>query len=52
MLSNFLIIGTQKGATTWLAEGLGQHPDVFMASNPSMKEIHFFDSQSQRSGVV
>lgn len=44
MLPNFLIIGAQKGATTWLAEGLGQHPDVLMASNRTEKEIHFFDS--------
>ena len=29
MLPNFLIIGVQKGATTWLANCLGQHPDVF-----------------------
>ena len=39
MLPNFLIIGTQKGATTWLASSLGQHADVFMVEQ---KEIHFF----------
>jgi hypothetical protein len=44
MLPNFLIIGTQKGATSWLARSLEQHPDVFMASSLSEKEIHFFDS--------
>lgn len=44
MLSNFLIIGTQKGATTWLATILEQHPDVFMARGLGEKEVHFFDS--------
>ena len=39
MLPNFLIIGTQKAATTWLARCLGEHPDVFM-SEP--KELYFF----------
>jgi len=39
VLPNFLIIGVQKGATTWLANCLGQHPDVFMVE---IKEIHFF----------
>ncbi|MCB8943686.1 MAG: sulfotransferase domain-containing protein [Ardenticatenaceae bacterium] len=39
MLPNFLIIGAQKSGTTWLAEQLGQHPDVFMATG----EVHFFD---------
>ena len=39
MLPNFLIIGAQKSGTTWLAEQLIQHPDVFMPAT----EIHFFD---------
>jgi hypothetical protein len=39
MLPNYLIIGVQKGATTWLASCLDQHPDVFMADG---KELHFF----------
>lgn len=40
MLPNFLIIGTQKAATSWLALCLSEHPDLFM---PSDKEIFFFD---------
>ncbi len=40
MLPNFLIIGTQKAATSWLAKCLGEHPDVFMGK---VKEIHFFN---------
>lgn len=39
MLPNFLIIGAQKAATSWLAQCLGEHPDIFMAKN---KEIYFF----------
>jgi hypothetical protein len=40
MPANFLIIGAQKAATTWLADCLVEHPDVFM-TRP--KEIHFFN---------
>lgn len=40
MLPNFLIIGVQKAATTWLAACLQAHPNVFMSKE---KEIHFFD---------
>ena len=39
MLPNFLIIGAQKAGTTWLAERLSQHPEIFVAP----REIHFFD---------
>lgn len=38
-LPDFLIIGAQKCGTTWLADQLGRHPEVFMAA----EEIHFFD---------
>jgi hypothetical protein len=48
VLPNFLIIGTQKAATTWLAQCLGEHPDVFMAE---VKEIHFFNHCFER-GLV
>lgn len=40
MLPNFLIIGAQKGATTWLARRLETHPAVFLAPE---KELHFFN---------
>jgi hypothetical protein len=40
MLPNFLIIGTAKAGTTWLAKCLREHPDVFM---PVVKEVYFFD---------
>jgi hypothetical protein len=40
MTPDFVIIGTQKGGTTFLYDLLGQHPNV----QPAMrKEIHYFD---------
>ena len=40
MLPNFLIIGAEKGATTWLYAQLKEHPDIFL---PKTKEAHFFN---------
>jgi hypothetical protein len=37
---NFLVIGAQKGGTSWLARMLGQHPEIFI---PRRKELHFFN---------
>lgn len=45
MLPNFLIIGAQKAATSWLATCLGEHPDVFIVGE---KEIHFFNHYFDR----
>jgi hypothetical protein len=45
VLPNYLILGVQKGATTWLANCLGQHPDVLMVEG---KEIHCFHGHYQR----
>lgn len=45
MLPNFLIIGAQKAATTWLARSLEQHQDVFMVPE---KETHFFNHRFER----
>jgi hypothetical protein len=39
-LPDFLGIGAQKAATTWLADNLRQHPGVFI---PRLKEQHFWD---------
>ena len=38
-LPDFLIVGTQKGGTTWLEHQLGQHADVFTPR----RQLHFFD---------
>lgn len=43
ILPNFLIIGAQKCGTTWLADRIGRHPDVYMAP----EEIHYFDKASR-----
>lgn len=37
---DFLGIGAQRGATTWLFECLQAHPEIFV---PAKKEVHFFD---------
>ena len=39
-LPNFLIIGTQKGGTTWLHENLKRHPEIFLPNGK--KELEFF----------
>jgi sulfotransferase family protein len=39
-LPNFLIIGVEKGGTTWLHTQLKKHPDIFL---PNTKEVHFFN---------
>jgi hypothetical protein len=44
-LPNFVIIGAEKAATTWLARGLGEHPAVYV---PPEKEIFFFSSRFDR----
>ena len=45
VLPNFLIIGAEKAATTWLARCLAEHPSVFV---PPEKEIFFFSSRFSR----
>lgn len=42
-LPDFLCIGAQKSATTWLAVMLRQHPNIWM---PPIKEVHFFDKMA------
>lgn len=39
ILPNFMVVGTQKAATTWLYECLDEHPEVFV---PETKELHYF----------
>ena len=47
-LPDFLILGSPRCGTTWLAKALGSHPEVFM---PSRKELHFFDREYE-SGIA
>ncbi|MFC1531524.1 sulfotransferase domain-containing protein [Gemmatimonadota bacterium] len=44
MLPNFLVIGAQKAASSWLAAWLGANPDIFMWR----AEIHFFNARYER----
>lgn len=39
---DFIVIGAEKSGTTWLADMLRQHPDVFI---PERKEIFFFNER-------
>jgi len=43
-LPNFLVIGAEKGGTSWLWQNLRRHPEVFMPDPPN-KEIHFFNKE-------
>lgn len=36
---DFLVIGAQRGGTTWLFRCLKEHPEIFL---PEQKELHFF----------
>lgn len=38
---DFVIIGTQKGGTTWLRKTLRSHPDIYIPPFP--EEVHFFN---------
>ena len=40
-LPNFIGIGVQRAATTWIYECLKQHPNIFL---PKKKELHYFNS--------
>jgi len=41
VLPNFLVIGAQRCATSWMYFCLKEHPDIFL---PFIKELHFFSS--------
>jgi len=45
---NFIGIGAQKCATTWLSECLRSHPQVFMSSP---KELHFWGHKNFDNGI-
>jgi hypothetical protein len=48
MLPNFLIIGAQKAATTFLARRLEEHPNVYLAAQ---KEIHYFNHKFEKESL-
>ena len=39
---DFLVVGAEKSGTTWMADMLRQHPQVFI---PLQKELHYFNRQ-------
>jgi hypothetical protein len=42
---DFIGIGAQRAATTWVHECLREHPEVFV---PAIKEVHYFDEHFAR----
>lgn len=44
-LPNFIIVGPQKCATTWLYQCLYEHPDVLL---PETDSVHYFDMNYHR----
>lgn len=46
---DFLGIGAQKAATTWLYEHLSAHPSIHF---PAGKEAHFWDMRAQQGGAA
>jgi hypothetical protein len=45
MLPNFVGIGAQRAATTWLYSCLKEHPQIYLAPQ---KEVHFFDEKFEK----
>ncbi|QDT14173.1 sulfotransferase family protein [Alienimonas californiensis] len=45
-LPDFLGLGAERAATTWLHNCLAQHPDVFV---PPGKEVHYYSTHRERS---
>lgn len=45
-IPTFLVIGAQKCGTTWLAELLRQHDDVFVVPE---KELHYYDDRTRHA---
>lgn len=45
MRPNFLLIGAARSGTTWIANNLSEHPDIYL---PPQKELHFFDKDYQK----
>lgn len=45
ILPNFVGIGAQRAATTWMYACLKEHPEVFVSEQ---KELHFFDEHFQK----
>lgn len=46
IIPTFLVIGAQKCGTTWLAEMLRQHDDVFVVPE---KELHYYDDRTRHA---
>jgi len=50
-LPDFLIIGSAKAGTTWIAENLDFHPEVYLARRPGVRdptEVRYFSQSFQK----
>lgn len=41
VLPNFILVGVEKAASTWIYNCLHEHPEIFLP--PHRSEVHFFD---------
>lgn len=48
-LPDFVIAGAQRAGTTWLCKALIEHPEVVIGRGENIKEINFFDIDSNWS---
>ena len=42
---DFVMVGVQRSASTWLFECLKEHPDICLGKSDDKKEINFFDNE-------
>lgn len=46
MFPNFILVGVDKSATTWIYKCLIEHPDIYFP--PYRSEVHFFDRNYEK----
>lgn len=46
---DFVMVGAQRSASTWLYECLNEHPDICLGKGKNKKEINYFDSEKNWS---
>ena len=49
MAVDFICIGAQKAATTWLYQNLKSHPEIYLTP---IKEIHYFDTLGIKQNII
>lgn len=49
---DFIGIGAMKCGTTWVSRCLEEHPEVLFSSQKSLKELHYFASNSSPTKII